>query len=206
MNREPSATPSQHLPTDFSTPCAMTRCLAWCSLTSLRFFIIATTAATLGQNGIRSIETAADAAAALSPLAGSAASFLFAIGIIGTGLLAVPVLAGSASYALAETFDLKMGLYKKFSEAHGFYGIITIATLAGLAINFVGIPPFKLLYYVAVLNGVLAPPLMFIILRIATNRTVMGDYVNSRRSSIVDYTITGIMSIAAVALILSALI
>jgi NRAMP (natural resistance-associated macrophage protein)-like metal ion transporter len=172
----------------------------------ITFFIIATTAATLGQNGIRSIETAADTAAALSPLAGSAASFLFALGIIGTGLLAVPVLAGSASYALAETLDLKMGLYKKFSEAHGFYGIITIATLAGLAINFFGIPPFKLLYYVAVLNGILAPPLMIIILRIATNRTVMGDYVNSRRSSIVGYTITGIMSIAAVALILSALI
>lgn len=169
----------------------------------ITFFIIATAATTLGAHGITDISTAAQAAAALQPLAGRFASILFTVGIIGTGLLAVPVLAGSASYAIAETFNWKQGLYRKLSQAHGFYGVITIATVFGLAINFLGIPPFKMLYYVAVLNGLLAPPLMFIILRISTNRTIMGAHVNSRLSTVAGYTITAIMTATGLALLVS---
>lgn len=172
----------------------------------ITFFIIATAATTLGAHGITDISTAAQAAAALQPLAGEFASILFTIGIIGTGLLAVPVLAGSASYAIAETFNWKQGLYRKISQAHGFYGVITIATVFGLAINFLGIPPFKMLYYVAVLNGLLAPPLMVIILRISTNRTIMGAHVNSRLSTVAGYTITAIMSVVGIALLVSLLL
>lgn len=168
---------------------------------SITFFIIATAAATLGRNGITDVSTAAEAAAALEPLAGKFASLLFAVGIIGTGLLAVPILAGSASYAMAESFNWKLGLYKKLSQAHGFYGVITIATILGLAINYVGIPPFKMLYYSAILNGLLAPPLMFIILRIATDKKIMGTHVNSRLSTTLGYAITILMSIVGIALV-----
>lgn len=169
----------------------------------ITFFIIGSAAVTLGKHGITSITTAAQAAAALEPLAGRFASLLFAIGIIGTGLLAVPVLAGSASYAVAETFKWKLGLYKKLSQAHGFYGVITLATLLGLGINFLGIPPFTLLYYTAVLNGLLAPPLMFIIICVARNRTIMGDHACSRFSALAAYTITGIMTLCGGALVIS---
>lgn len=172
----------------------------------ITFFIMATAAATLGLHGITDISTAADAATALQPLAGKFASSLFAIGIIGTGLLAVPVLAGSASYAIAETFNWKLGLYKKLSQAHGFYGVITIATVCGLAINYVGIPPFKMLYYAAVLNGLLAPPVMLIILRISGNRKIMGEHTNSRFSTIMGYVITAIMSVVGLALLVSLVI
>jgi Mn2+/Fe2+ NRAMP family transporter len=112
-------------------------------------------------------------------------------------------LAGSASYAIAEAAGWKSGLYRKLADAHGFYGIITLATLVGLLVNFIGIPPFKMLYYTAVLNGVVAPPLMILILLIANNKRIMGTNTNSRLSNIFGVIITGIMSLAGIALLVS---
>lgn len=169
----------------------------------IAFFIIATTASTLGAAGLTSIETAAQAADALRPLAGKYASGLFALGIVGTGLLAVPVLAGSASYAVAEAAGWKAGLYKTVDQAHGFYGVITLATLLGLLVNFTEIPPFKMLYYTAVLNGLAAPPLMVFILLIANNRSVMGKNCNGWLGTFLGWTITVIMSLCSIALLVS---
>ena len=166
-------------------------------------FIMIAAAATLLPQGITQIDTAAQAAAALEPIAGKWAQVLFAIGIIGTGLLAVPVLAGSASYAVSEAFKLKEGLYRKFSQAHGFYGIITIATLLGLLINFTSIPPFRMLYYTAILNGAVSPILMILILRISNNKKIMGERVNSRASNIFGWIITAVMGAASIALLFS---
>jgi NRAMP (natural resistance-associated macrophage protein)-like metal ion transporter len=171
----------------------------------IAFFIIATTASTLGAHGMTSIETAAQAAEALRPLAGRFTSALFALGIIGTGLLAVPVLAGSASYAVAEAAGWRAGLYKTVDQAHGFYGVITLATLLGLLVNFTDIPPFKMLYYTAVLNGIAAPPLMVFILLIANNRAVMGKNCNGWLGNILGWTITVIMSLCSIALFASLL-
>lgn len=167
---------------------------------AITFFIIATTASTLGATGIMNVGTATEAAAALKPLAGVFASALFALGVIGTGLLAVPVLAGSASYAVAETLGWRSGLYRKFKEAHGFYGMITIATLIGLLVNFVGVPPFRMLYYAAALNGIISPVLMVIIMLIAGNRQIMGRHVNGFWSKIFGWTVTALMAAAAIAL------
>ena len=170
----------------------------------IAFFIIAATASTLGEHGITSIDTAAQAAEALRPLAGRWASALFAVGIVGTGLLAVPVLAGSASYAVAETFGWKAGLYRTVSRAHGFYGVITLASLIGLLVNFTAIPPFKMLYYTAILNGLASPPLMIFILLVANNRNVMGNYRNGLIGNILGIAITLIMSLCALALLAAA--
>ena len=168
----------------------------------IMFFIIATTAATLGVAGINEVTSAADAAKALQPLAGNYASLLFSLGIIGTGLLAIPVLSGSSSYALSEAFHWHSGLYRKFRDAHGFYGVITIATLLGLALNFIGIPPFTLLYYSAVLNGIISPVIMVFILLIANNKTIMGKHTNGHVSNLLGWTITAVMGLAGFLLIL----
>lgn len=167
------------------------------------FFIIATTASTLHVAGITTIETASQAASALRPLAGELAFLLFAIGIIGTGFLAVPILAGSASYALSEAFGWKEGLYRKFKQAHGFYGIIIAATLVGLLINFSGVAPFKMLYYTAVINGIAAPPLIVLILRISNNKAIMGNNTNSKLSNILGWIIAGVMGASSIALLFS---
>ncbi|MDP1709408.1 MAG: divalent metal cation transporter [Candidatus Komeilibacteria bacterium] len=167
------------------------------------FFIILTVASTLGKNGIFNIDTAAQAAEALRPLAGNFAFLLFTIGIIGVGLLGVPVLAGSASYAVSEAFGWRSGLYRKLKQAHGFYGVITIATIVGLLINFLNIPPFKMLYYTAVLNGLVAPLLMILIMLIGGNKNIMGKHANSRLSSIMGWLITLIMLAASGALLYS---
>jgi NRAMP (natural resistance-associated macrophage protein)-like metal ion transporter len=164
----------------------------------IAFFIIATTASTLGRAGIMNVGTATEAAAALRPLAGPFTSIIFALGVIGTGLLAVPVLAGSASYAVSETLGWRSGLYRKLKDAHGFYGIITVATFVGILINFLGVPPFRLLYYAAALNGVIAPILMALILLIAGNKFVMGRHVNGLWAKIVGWGATAIMFAASV--------
>lgn len=157
------------------------------------FFICLAAAGTLGRQGLSFITTPAEAAKALEPVAGSWATWLFAFGIIGSGLLAVPVLSGSASYAISESFGWKEGLYRKFSKAHGFYGVITVATLVGFLINFVGIPPFEMLIYAAAINGLLAPPLLIFILLIANNKKIMGEYTNSWRSNLFGISITILM-------------
>ena len=143
-------------------------------------FIIIATAATLHANGVTEIESAAQAAQALRPIAGDLAFALFAIGIIGTGMLAVPVLAGSAAYAVSEAFGWVEGLDRKPREAKAFYGVIALATLGGVALNFIGIDPMKALYWAAVVNGLLAPPLMFVTMLIASNPVAMGGMPISR--------------------------
>lgn len=168
-------------------------------------FIIITTASTLSKNGITNIETAHEAAAALQPVAGDYAFLLFTIGIIGTGLLAVPILAGSASYAVSEAFNLKAGLEKKFYEAKTFYWIIVAATIVGIIVNFLPISPFKLLYYTAVLNGLCAPPLMILIMLISNNKKIMGSRTNNRWSNTIGWIATGIMGLCTVGLIVNLL-
>jgi NRAMP (natural resistance-associated macrophage protein)-like metal ion transporter len=141
------------------------------------FFIILTTAATLHAHGVRDVNTSAQAAQALQPLAGRWAFLLFVCGIVGTGLLAVPVLAGSAAYAVAEAFKWKSSLESKPSDAIGFYSTITLATGIGLVLNFIGIDAIKALFWAAVLNGLTAAPLMAVIVLMASNPAVMGKFV-----------------------------
>ena len=142
------------------------------------FFIIAACAATLAAHGITNIQTADQAAEALRPLAGNAAYLLFAIGIIGTGLLAIPVLAGSASYAVAESFRWNSGLYRNLKDAYAFYGVIIVSMLLGLLMNLVGIDPIKALIYSAVANGVIAPVILVFIVVITSNKVIMRSHAN----------------------------
>lgn len=165
------------------------------------FFIIATCAATLHQAGIYNISNAAEAAAALEPLAGKYASLIFAIGIIGTGLLAVPVLAGSASYAISESFGWKQGLYRNLKQAYSFYGVIIIALMIGLGMNFFGIDPIKALIFAAVINALVAPVVLVLILILSSNRKVMGEFRNGWVAKTLGVTITLIMSATALATI-----
>lgn len=164
------------------------------------FFIIITAAATMHGAEIR---TAADAARALQPLGGDLAFLLFSLGILSTGLLAVPVLSGSAAFAVAEAAHWRVGLEKKFDKARMFYGVIVVSTLIGILVNFLGIGPITLLYYSAALNGVLAPPLMLIIILIANNKRIMGGRVNGLVGNMLGLLITAVMGAVAIALIWS---
>ncbi len=166
------------------------------------FFIIVTCAATLFPNGIV-VNSAADAALALQPLAGSQAYTLFALGIIGTGLLAIPVLAGSAAYAFAETFRWKEGLNRKLGDAYGFYGVIILAMILGLVMNFVGINPIKALIYSAVLNGLVAPIVLIFVVQLSSDRHVMGKWRNKPLVSMIGWLATVIMILAGAAAIVS---
>ena len=167
------------------------------------FAIVLTTAATLNANGITAIETAPQAAQALRPLAGDLAYLLFALGIIGTGLLGVPVLAGSSAYAISEAAGWRRGLGEKFRSAPLFYAVIATSTLVGLLINFTGINPMSALYYAAVVNGILAPPLMVVILLIGRNRTIMGPYRSGPLSTTLSVLGIVLMGSAAVYLLLN---
>ena len=160
--------------------------------------IVIATAATLHQAGITQIDSAVEAATALRPLAGDLAFALFALGIISTGLLAVPVLAGSAAYAVAETFGWREGLDQRPHEAKAFYAVITLSTLAGVAMNFLSIDPMKALYWSAVVNGLLSPPLMIVTMLIASNRAVMGELVITRGLAIGGWISTAVMTVVAV--------
>ena len=164
--------------------------------------ILVATAATLRVHGITNIESSAQAAEALRPIAGDFAFALFAIGIIGTGLLAVPVLAGSAAYAVSETFDWTEGLNRRPKEAKAFYATIAVATLGGIAINLLPIDPVKALYWAAVVNGVLAAPLMAVMMLIARNRKAMGRMTLSLPMTIMGWSATAIMAAASLALLL----
>lgn len=154
------------------------------------FFIILTTAATLFSKNITNINTAADAASALRPIAGDQAYLLFALGVIGVGLLAVPVLAGSASYAISESLKWQQGLYQKLKNAQAFYGIIMIAMLIGLAINFLHIDPIKALIYSAVANGLIAPIILVFIILLSSNEKVMGQRKNHPILTLIGWLIT----------------
>lgn len=166
------------------------------------FFIIATTGATLYSQGI-TITTAADAAMALRPLAGNFAFILFAIGIIGTGMLAIPVLAGSSAYAVSESLGWKFGLYRKLKEAYAFYGVIALATVVGIVLNFVGIDPIKALIYSAVLNGIIAPIVLYFIVKLSSNPEVMGNRANSKLVKSIGWLTIILMGLTAVSVIVS---
>lgn len=169
----------------------------------VEFFIVATAAATLFASGIVNIETADDAAAALRPLAGDQASLIFALGVIGTGMLAVPVLAGSASYALSESFGWREGLNKKLRQASAFYGVIIMAMLIGFGLNFVGIPSIKALLYSAVFNGLVSPIVLVLIVLLSSNRKVMGERVNHWFTTTAGWFVAGVMALAGLATIVS---
>jgi len=165
------------------------------------FFIILTTGTVLYKSGIHQINTVEQAAVALKPLAGNFAYLLFAIGVIGTGLLAIPVLSGSLSYIITETFGWKQGLDKKFHEAKAFYIVMGISLVLGLSLNYIGISPVKALIYTAILYGMTAPVLIAIILHISNNKKVMGNFTNSRFSNILGFSALIIMTLAAFVLI-----
>lgn len=165
------------------------------------FFIILTTGSVLFNGGIHKIDTVEQAAQALKPLAGNAAYLLFALGIIGTGLLAIPVLSGSLSYIVTETFGWKGGLDKKWHQAKIFYVIIAISLILGLSLNYIGISPIKSLIYSAILYGLTAPVLIAIILHISNNKKIMGVNTNSRMSNVLGFAALILMTTAAVILI-----
>lgn len=173
------------------------------------WFIIIACASTLHVHGITQIQNANDAAAALEPLvqgfpnAGLIAKLLFSVGIIGIGLLAVPVLAGSSSYAISEALGIKEGLYRSFKKAHGFYIIIALATLAGLAINFLHIDPIQALIFTAVFNAVASVPLLWMIYKVGNNKAVMGDYHNRTISNVGVLAAFVLMGVASLVLFYS---
>ncbi|OGD95346.1 iron transporter [Candidatus Curtissbacteria bacterium RIFCSPHIGHO2_12_FULL_38_9b] len=161
------------------------------------FAIIATSASTLYKFGIRDIFTADQAAKALEPIAGKASSYLFTLGIVGTGLLAIPVLAGSAAYAVSEIFQWREGLSKSFRQAKSFYAVIIASTLVGFLMIFANINPFKALFYTAVIYGLISPILIFIILILANNKKIMGKYTNTLATNTLGIIALLIMSIAS---------
>jgi len=171
-----------------------------------QWFIIITTATVLFSHGVTNITSAADAAKALEPLvqsfpnAGQLAKYIFATGVIGLGMLAVPILAGSTAYAMAEAFNWHEGLYRKFKKARGFYGVIIASMLVGLLMNFVGINPIKALVFAAVFNGVTAVPLLFMINKINADENILGVYKGSKLSQTVIWITFAIMSLGAIGL------
>ena len=167
----------------------------------IMYFIILTTGTVLFNGGVHQIDTVEQAAMALKPLAGNLAYLLFAVGVIGTGLIAIPVLSGSLSYIFTETFGWEQGLDKKFHEARGFYVIIAISLLVGLSLNYIGISPIKALIYTAILYGITAPVLIAIILHISNNKEIMGEHVNNRTSNVLGSIALIIMSAAAILLL-----
>lgn len=163
------------------------------------FFIIAVCGGLLFTHGVTNIQSAAQAAEALRPLAGDYTYFLFSIGIIGTGLLAIPVLAGSSSYALSESFRWRQGLYRPLKQAHAFYGVIMISMMVGLGMNFLGIDPIKALIYSAFLNGLVAPIILGLIVVISSNKKVMGRWTNKRSTTVIGWAITAMMTLVGFA-------
>ena len=172
----------------------------------IAFFIMLTTAVTLYTHGVHDIQTSAQAAEALRPIGGEFTFLLFAGGIIGTGLLAVPVLAGSAAYAVAETFNWKSSLGMELKSAKGFYAIIALATLVGVLLDFSPIDPVKALLWSAVINGVISVPLMIAMMRIATQQKVMGKFVVGARLKWLGWLATGVMAVAVLAFGLTSLV
>jgi Mn2+/Fe2+ NRAMP family transporter len=195
-----------HLPKGFFRLLRIDNFVGMLSSQIATWCIIVVAATVLHSNGVLNIATAADAAKALEPLvhtfpnAGFLAKLIFAIGVVGLGLLAVPVLSASASYAVSETLNWHEGLNLKLKRAHGFYGVITIATLIGLMINFVGIDPIKALVFTAVFNGVAAVPLIFLIAKIAGNPKIMGEHKSGLLSNLFVWGSFILMGAAAIAM------
>ncbi|SHO44814.1 Natural resistance-associated macrophage protein [Nitrosotalea sinensis] len=175
----------------------------------IMWFIILTTAGTLHVHGLTDIATADDAAKSLEPLvktfphAGEIAKTIFALGIIGTGLLAIPVLAGSSAYALSEEFGWKEGLGKKFKQAKGFYLIIIASTVVGLWINFTDVDPIKALIYAAVINGIIAVPLLVFIMKIGSDRKILDGITNGKMSNSMGWITVGIMGFSVIVMFMT---
>jgi NRAMP (natural resistance-associated macrophage protein)-like metal ion transporter len=167
------------------------------------YFIICSTAATLFKAGHTDIQTAADAAQALRPIAGAAAEVLLAIGLLGAGFLAVPILTGSSAYAVAESLGWKHGLDKKPWQAKEFYSLIAVSTFIAMLVNFLGISPIKALFWSAVLNGLLAPPVLVVVMLVANNRNVLGDRVNGRWLNLLGWATVLLMTCSAVGFFLT---
>jgi NRAMP (natural resistance-associated macrophage protein)-like metal ion transporter len=167
------------------------------------FFIIAASGGILFPAGINEIKSAADAAEALRPFAGDASYLLFTLGIIGTGMLAIPVLAGSSSYAVSESLRWRGGLTSRLKQAHAFYGILIISVLIGLSINFLAIDPIKALIYAAVANGIVAPLILGLIVRISSDKKIMGEWANRPLTKALGWGVTSLMALAGGAAIFS---
>jgi len=180
------------------------RRIRWDTVTGMFFsditayFIILATALTLHTSGVKDIDTAAKAASALKPLAGNFAYFLFALGILGVGLIGVPVLAGSAAYAAAETMGWREGLERDTRDARGFYGVIAVSVLAALALQYSPISPMKALFWSAVINGVVAVPMLVVLILLVSKKSVMGKFTASRRIVVLGWITAGIMGAAAI--------
>ncbi len=166
----------------------------------IAFFIMLTTAVTLHASGRTDIQTAEQAADALRPIAGDLAFFLFSLGLIGTGLLAVPVLAGSVGYAVAETFGLRYGLARRWRQAKAFYAVIGLSIVLGLALEFLGLDPIRALVWSAVVNGVIVVPIMAAMMILASRRELMGDFVAARWQVVLGWTATAVMAAAGLAM------
>jgi len=168
----------------------------------IAFFIMLTTAATLYAHGVKDIQSSAQAAEALRPLAGRFAFLLFSMGIIGTGLLAVPVLAGASAFALAEAFRWRRGLDLTPLRGARFYGVIAVSTLIGVGLGFTRIDPIKALYWAAVINGVISVPIMFTMMRMVDNPEIMGNFVATKRLTVLGWLATAVMAIAVAVMFL----
>jgi Mn2+/Fe2+ NRAMP family transporter len=167
------------------------------------YFIILATAATLFAAGRTDIRSAADAAAALRPLAGDAAAILLALGLVGSGFLAVPIVVGSAAYAVSEAFGSSFGLDKKPADAKQFYAMLAASMLVGMAIDFLAINPIDALFWTAVINGFVAPPLPVVVMLVANNRAIMGARVNGLSLNLLGWATTTVMFAAAITLVLT---
>lgn len=168
---------------------------------AIMFFIIVAAAATLNAHGLTNVQSAVEAAQVLKPLAGAFTFFLFAVGIVSSGLLAIPVMAASSAYAVGGAFNLPRTLSKPFWQEWWFYGIIAASCMIGVLVNVLHVPPFKLLYYSAVLNGVISPVMLFMVTQIASNRRIMKQFTNSRFSSAMGWTLCAFMTLALVAFV-----
>jgi NRAMP (natural resistance-associated macrophage protein)-like metal ion transporter len=170
----------------------------------IAFFIILSAAVTLHVAGVTEIQTSAQAAQALRPIAGDFSFLLFSLGIIGTGMLAVPVLAGATAYAVADSFGWRQGLDRKLFEATEFYTIIALATLGGVLLDFTPIDPIKALFWSAVINGVIAVPIMVVMMLMATRPEVMGPFVIRRRLKVLGWLATGAMALVVITMVVTA--
>ena len=169
------------------------------------FFIIAACASVLFVHGITNINTASQAALALKPFAGNLSYYLFAVGIVGMGLLAIPVMAGSSAYAISESMGKRQGLNMKLKQGYAFYGVIIISMFVGLGLNFIGLNPIKALIYSAVANGVVAPIILVLILLIARNKHAMGEWKNGKISGFLGWVLVLLMTLSGLAAIYSIL-
>jgi Mn2+/Fe2+ NRAMP family transporter len=175
--------------------------MVFCNL--VFYFVILAAASTLHTSGQTNIQSATEAAQALRPLAGNLATVLFAIGLIGAGLLAVPVLTGSSAYAVAETFGWRSGLDEKPRHAKKFYAVIAVSTVIGVMIDFAGINPISALFWTAVINGLIAPPLLVVVMFVANNKKAVGHRTNGLVTNIIGWLATAIMFAAAIGMILT---